>query len=97
MELNQNRDNLLFEVITDITRKTYDDYASDEELKQKIAEYIFLIDNYKDNPKNLNKDNLDKLAILHEFFYRTTFNENKPLQGTINRTPIIDIFKSYIA
>ena len=47
MELNQNRDNLLFEVITDITRKTYDDYASDEELKQKIAEYIFLIDNYK--------------------------------------------------
>ena len=58
MELNQNRDNLLFEVITDITRKTYDDYANDEELIEKIAEYIFLIDNYKDNPKNLNKDNL---------------------------------------
>ena len=68
MELNQNRDNLLFEVITDITRKTYDDYANDEELKQKIAEYIFLIENYKNNPNSLNKDNLDKLAILHEFF-----------------------------
>ena len=45
MELNQNRDNLLFEVITDITRKTYDDYANDEELIEKIAQYVFLIKN----------------------------------------------------
>lgn len=94
MEFNSVRGNLLLEVITDLTRKTYDDYADTDDIKEKIAQYIFLIKNYKTDKSLLNSKDLEKLATLHEFFYRTRFNEDKPSQGTINKTPLIDTFKS---
>ena len=66
---NTGREELLLEVIRDFTSITYPEYADEDNIKEKIYEYISLLKNFKENRDDFTYDKIAKLNKLHQFFY----------------------------
>ena len=88
---NTGREELLLEVIKDFTSITYPEYADDDNIKEKIYEYIYHLKKFKENPDEFTHKELTKLNKLHQFFYGVSFDPQNP-NSTIYKTPIFDKF-----
>jgi hypothetical protein len=88
---NTGREELLLEVIKDFTSITYPEYADEDNIKEKIYDYMFLLKKFKENPDEFRHDNLTKLNKLHQFFYGVSFDPENP-NSNIYKTPIFDTF-----
>jgi hypothetical protein len=90
---NTGREELLLEVIRDFTSITYPEYANEDNIKEKIYEYILLLKKFKENRDEFRHNNLTKLNKLHQFFYGVSFDPENP-NANIYKTPIFDKFNS---
>ena len=88
---NTGREELLLEVIKDFTSITYPEYADEDNIKEKIYEYIYHLKKFKENPDEFTHKELTKLSKLHQFFYGVSFDPENP-NSTIYKTPIFDKF-----
>ena len=93
---NLSRQELLLEVVKDMTQMTYPEYDDEEEIKEKIMNYLKLYKKFKDfrkDDKSLDYDDMKKLNELYIFFFGTPFDPSNDMTN-IYRTPIYDRFKS---
>ena len=75
---------------------TYPEYDDEEEIKDKILNYLKLYKKFKDfrkDDKSLDYDDMKKLNELYIFFFGTPFDPSNDMTN-IYRTPIYDRFKS---
>jgi hypothetical protein len=89
---NSGREELLLEVIKDFTGITYPEYADEDNIKEKIIDYIHKLKKFKLDPDHISFDDLNKLNELNKFFYGVSFDPKNP-NANINKTPIYDKFK----
>ena len=90
---NSGREELLLEVIKDFTRITYPEYADDDNIKEKIYDYIYLLNKFKEKNDGFDHNDLKKINNIHQFFYGVSFDPENP-NANIYKTPIFDEFNA---
>ena len=71
----------------------YPEYSDDDDIKNKIFNYIYNLKKFKQDPNGITSEELNELNNLHHLFYGVSFNPENPNAG-IYKQPIFDKFKS---